>query len=405
MASSPNLSTAELLDAEITSLRNQLSSLKHTLALQTSTLLSSPIVSTILSSSSAPPEPNKHHAGVLSSSLPQKFSRHLQSRIADQVTHNTQSLYRYCVGITTFKVSDPDPCAVDDGRILGLCIEAPSTSRPGKFVRPYYVLLNRPWGGESDRIDLRTQDHTEEAITASLESRREYLKVHKHTVPECIPLAALAARWLPPPPSPSLFDSTAIEYDDNETYEDEGRSSRKSPKLKERRRQQNLPQFCRALRREILRYHNRTSIIIDLKRFCGLAPSYPGGPKPSNPVITSTRDEDNESSTTFFNNTVMDADPLNRSATSVFQEGESDRRKPDKNSRIIDVAPVDAEAKQIQIEWEDGRTGRLVLDDDGYVVKMAVFFEGERDRITVRQLLAGIEKPRVEDVIWKLRNL
>jgi central kinetochore subunit Mal2/MCM21 len=134
-----------------------------------------------------------------------------------QLEHNQECLYRTCAGITTFKVQDPDPFAVDKGRVLGIRIEAFTN---GKFIRPYYVFLNKPYKGS------------------------QIMRVHRHTVPPCIPLAALAAKYLPTP----------------DTGSDDVLKARK----------QDLPRFVRCLRREIASYHNRVAAIAGMRKAFGL---------------------------------------------------------------------------------------------------------------------------------------
>lgn len=64
---------------------------------------------------------------------------------------------------------------------------------------------------------------------------------------------------------------------------------------------------------------------------------------------------------------------------------------------IIDVSIADTEAKQIRLTWADERNGRLVMDDDGKVVKLVVFGATDgRDWETTRQL--GDSQGRIEDI-------
>lgn len=70
---------------------------------------------------------------------------------------------------------------------------------------------------------------------------------------------------------------------------------------------------------------------------------------------------------------------------------------------IIDVSIADTEAKQIRLTWADERNGRLVMDDDGKVVKFVVFGAAEgRDWETTRQL--GDGQGRVEDIAKTLKE-
>lgn len=88
----------------------------------------------------------------------------------------------------------------------------------GQFLRPYYVMLNRPF------------------------PRSRHLRVHRHTMPPAVPLAGLAARHLPAP----------------------------GPEGDEPPPPQDLERFARTLRREIARYHNRLGVSADLRRRLGL---------------------------------------------------------------------------------------------------------------------------------------
>ncbi|KAK8005329.1 Cenp-O kinetochore centromere component-domain-containing protein [Apiospora arundinis] len=275
---SPDLSIADQLDDEIASLRAQVESLKRELKIQTSTLMVSEPTRKLLQDRSKKRTVN---------SLDSAHVAELLKKSDEQVAHQQQCLYRSCTSITALKIRDPDPNAVDGGNVLGLRFEVMSKAR---FVRPYYVMLNRPYPNS------------------------RHLRVHRHTVPPCVPLAGLAARHLP---APKPNKGGAGNDDDDEEPQQQ---------------QQDLPRFARALRRELVRYQNRVGIIGDLHRAAGLA---------------------NNQDNTF------DADAV------VIQS----------------LSPADAEAKQINFEWSDGKSGRLIIDDDGMIVKMAV--QGRTGEIAV----------------------
>jgi central kinetochore subunit Mal2/MCM21 len=222
------------------------------------------------------------------------------ARSKAQEAHNQQCLYRICASITTFKVRDPDPNAVDGGNVLGVRFEVMTKAQ---FLRPYYVMLNRPYPNS------------------------RYLRVHKHTVPPCIPLPGLAARYLPSPPAP---DS-------------------------ERQSHQDISQFVRRLRREIVRHHNRIAIVADIRKALGLGPS----------------------------------------------TGESGEEAAERT--IKDASVADPEAKQIKIDFTDGRTGRIVMDEDGKMLKFVVFGENGRERRISRDLEG--DDVRIETMIEKLKSL
>lgn len=136
-----------------------------------------------------------------------------------QQKHNLENLHRTCAGVTAFRVKDPDPYAVGNGKILGVRIEV---SVKGRFAAPYYLLLNRP----------------------SPES--ENLRIHKHTIPPCIPLQPLAAKYLPQNPAP----------------EDDG-SARQG-------RSQDLHRLVRELRQQLVSHHLRLDVVAKLRRDAGL---------------------------------------------------------------------------------------------------------------------------------------
>lgn len=235
----------------------------------------------------------------------------LQERLEKQLAYDQHCLYRACAGITTFRVRDPDPNAVDGGNVLGVRIEVMTRS---KFLRPYFVLLNRPYSGS--------------------EQRKGFLRVHRHTVPPCIPLGGLAARYLPAP-KPARAS---------------GENGDAAPE-----RRQDLSRFVRCLRRDIVRYHNRVSVIADLRRAVGL-------------------------------------DGKRRDAEELAE-----------SSPLLAISAADTEAKQVRVDWKDGRSGRLVIGDDGDVVKLVVFGDMGRDRELTRELLS--EGSRLEDVARKLSSM
>ncbi|KAL7920061.1 Cenp-O kinetochore centromere component domain-containing protein [Trichoderma austrokoningii] len=312
---------ANPLDKEITSLKKQASKLRKTLKIECSTILSSPSIrDALLSSLNQPKPPPTPRSAALRPRRPRRSSdrdrdeqQRLLSRSKQQEAYDQQCLYRIAASVTAFKVRDPDPNAVDGGHVLGLRFEAMTR---GQFLQPYYVMLNRPYADS-----------------------RQFLRVHRHTVPPAIPLAGLAARYLPRPMKQQQQQQQA-EADD---------SSRHHVK-------QDLERFVKSLRREIMRYHNRLGVSADLRRSLGAHSSSNNNMAPSSP-----------------------------------------------NNAIVDVSIADTEAKQIRLTWADERNGRLVMDDDGRVVKFVVFGASDgRDWETTRQL--GDSQGRVEDVAKMLQE-
>ncbi|OAA55707.1 Centromere protein Cenp-O [Cordyceps fumosorosea ARSEF 2679] len=207
------------LDKEIASLKKRVAAMKKRLQIECSTILSSTPIQNIIQDASAA---TSNTSSFLKSALrpAPHAAASLQKRSAQQAAYMQQCAYRIAAPVTAFKVRDPDPHAVDRGHVLGLRFEVMSQ---GHFLRPYYVLLNRPWADDP--------------------SSSHHLRVHRHTVPPAVPLAGLAARHLPPPRAGDAPAQT----------------------------RQDLGRFARALRREIARFHNRLGLTADLRKTVGLA--------------------------------------------------------------------------------------------------------------------------------------
>jgi len=95
-------------------------------------------------------------------------------------------------------------------------------------------------------------------------------------------------------------------------------------------KKQDLRKFGKALRREIVSYHNRVAIVKSLRK--------------------------------------------------EFRLGEKESRKGKEREKVIeDISAVDGENKQLRIEWVDGRLGRVAIDDKGNVLKCVIIGEEGRD--------------------------
>lgn len=174
--------------------------------------------------------------------------------------------------------------------MLGVRIDV---STAGKFIRPYYIMLNKPWSGSN------------------------LLRVHRHTIPAGIPLSSLAQRYLPNGKGAIAMGEKGLGG-----------------------KRQDLTRFVRALRRQIVGYHNRVSAIKGLRK--------------------------------------------------EFKIDEKVSRKgKDRERVIVDISAADAEAKQVRIEWVDGRIGRAVVDDKGEVMKCVVIGEMGREREIEKRVCAG----------------
>lgn len=106
-------------------------------------------------------------------------------------------------------------------------------------------------------------------------------------------------------------------------------------------KRQDLRRFGRALRRELVAYHNRVAVIKGLRK--------------------------------------------------EFRLDEKDVKGKGKGREkvIEDICAADAEAKQVSIRWTDERVGRVVVDDKGAVVGCVVIGPEGRDRETERAVLNG----------------
>ncbi|KAM0513820.1 hypothetical protein ACHAPE_007421 [Trichoderma viride] len=319
------------LDKEITSLKKKAANLRKTLKIECSTILSNPSIRDALLSSLSPSKQKQSPTALRprkpkrTSSTRDRDEQRLLTRSKQQEAYDQQCLYRIAASVTAFKVRDPDPHAVDGGHVLGLRFEAMTR---GQFLQPYYVMLNRPYA-----------------------EHRQFLRVHRHTVPPAIPLSGLAARYLP---GPKKQQQQQEEQEEQQAEGGQGgQNSSSSPPP--RHLKQDLERFVKSLRREIMRYHNRLGVSADLRRSLGAH---------SNSNSNKTISQDNA---------------------------------------IVDVSIADTEAKQIRLTWADERNGRLVMDDDGKVVKFVVFGAADgRDWETTRQL--GDSQGRVEDVAKMLEE-
>ncbi|RKF72910.1 putative cenp-o kinetochore centromere component [Golovinomyces cichoracearum] len=274
-----DLAEAEL-DKEILSLQQQVSRLRARRSIQASTILSFPSTLSTLNSL-------REHEQLLAS--PEDFDS-LVSALKTQISHNQTNLYRLCATVTSFLIQDLDPNALNKGRVLALRFDVSSR---GSFTRPYYVMFNKPWEGES----------------------RTILNVHRHTLPPAIPIMSLVKKYLPNNENTSLVGAPATR----------------------RPLRQSLLRFSRALRRFIVAYHNRLSTINGLRNYCML-------------------------------------------------NDHKIRDKIDTGKFLLDISPIDAEMKQIHLEWVDKRIGRLVTDEDGKIKKCVVLDDGVRDRVAERIL-------------------
>ncbi|KAF3049194.1 hypothetical protein E8E11_010118 [Didymella keratinophila] len=264
------MESVEQLDSDITELHARIATLKAHRANLSSVLLSQPNLAARLGNDAT-----------------------VKRLIDQQSKRNLENTYRACAGVTAYKVKDPDPNAVNNGDILGISVEVPVN---GGFVDTYHVLFT-----------IRDYET----------SKR--LRVHKHTIPACIPLQQLANKW--------LSQGTK----DGDSAKDPG---------------QDLVKFGRALRKELVSWHMRLDAVQDMRSQAKL-PDPQAEDELDNDVISGGR----------VLNAFVSSDPPSSDAE------EDDGSSP---VRILDIE-ADAAVRQVTITWSDGRTAVLVVTKDGRV--------------------------------------
>lgn len=261
------MESAEQLDSEISELHGRIALLKAHRANLSSVLLAQPHLAARLG----------HDATT--------------TRLIEAQTKRTlENIYRACAGVTAFRVKDPDPNAVHNGDILGIRIEAPVH---GGFIDTYHVLFT-----------IREQE----------DSKR--LRIHKHTIPPCIPLQQLANKWLPQGAKDGVKDV-----------------------------EQDLVKFGRTLRRELVGWHMRLQTVQNLRKEAKLP---------------ETHAEDDEAGLV----------PGGKVLNAFVSDDSSDAEEDDGNgpTHILDLE-ADAAVRQVTVTWSDGRTAVLVVTKDGRVEK------------------------------------
>jgi central kinetochore subunit Mal2/MCM21 len=271
------METVDQLDEDISDLHTRIATLKAHRANLFTVLLSQPYLAARLQSGDQRDESAKS----------------AQRIITQQSKRNLENIYRACAGITAYRVKDPDPHAINDGNILGVSIDV---SLGGRFVETYHVLLS-------------VRDREGKTV----------LRIHKHTIPPCIPLQQLANKWLP-------GSATDEEMDP----------------------EQHLVRFGRLLRKELVSWHMRVNAVEGLRKEAGVAK-----PKKNMGVMGSTSI-----------GKVLNAFVSDDEASSDVEEEEAD----DGTSRILDIE-ADAAVRQITITWSDRRTAVLSTTKDGRVEK------------------------------------
>lgn len=298
------METVEELDADISHLNARIATLRAHRANLASILLSQPHLA----------------ARLQNGNQRDKSSKTTQDIIAQQSKRNVENIYRACAGVTAYRVKDPDPHAEDNGNILGVSIDI---SIGGKFIETYHVLLKAMERG-GERV----------------------LRIHKHTIPTCIPLQQLANKWLP------------VSAKDIEGATDP---------------EQDLVKFGRSLRKELAGWHMRVKAVEDLRKEAGLTTSRPG------------RHEQQTSSENTIK--VLNAFVSDDDGSSDVEEAEEQEDGP---VRILDIE-ADVAVRQITVTWSDIRTAVMTITKDGRVEKaICRAKDGGRDVILSRKAIGPL---------------
>jgi central kinetochore subunit Mal2/MCM21 len=288
------MATIDGLDSDISDLHARIATLQAHRSNLSSVLLSEPHLSARLQTSNPTNSP-----GDLA-----------QRAIKIQSKRNLENIHRACAGVIAYKVKDPDPNAINNGNVLGVSIDV---AIGGKFVETYHVLLN--W---------RSKDGS------------RLLKIHKHTIPPCIPLQQLVNKYLPT----------------------SGKDADADP-------EQDLVNFGKLLRKELVSWHMRLNAVEELKKEAGLQ------------IQNSRKAKDDNVETTgkILNAFVSD----DESSSDVEAEEE------DGPVRILDIES-DAAVRQVTITWTDRRVAVMNITKDGRIEKAVCRArDGSRDAAMSRK--------------------
>jgi len=293
------METTEQLDEDISHLHTRLATLHAHRANLSSVLLSQPHFAARLQSTNTNNKPANDANDV----------------ITRQSKRNLENIYRACAGVTAYKVKDPDPHAQNDGNILGVSIDV---AMGGRFVETYHVLLS-----VKQKHDKRT------------------MKIHKHTVPPCIPLQHLSDKWLPA----------------------SGKDEENDP-------EQDLVRFGRLLRKELVGWHLRVNAVEELRKDAGLAQSR----------------QDSEDDSFTSNGKILNAFVSDDEASSDIEQDDADLG----SARMLDIE-ADAAIRQVTVVWSDRRTAVMAVTKDGRVERAVCRTrDGARDVVLSRKAVGPL---------------
>ncbi|KAJ5965833.1 hypothetical protein N7481_012547 [Penicillium waksmanii] len=326
----------EELDAEIRSIRAEISTLNHRKRILTTSLLSSPRIKTLL----------QNQTPTTTKTLT-TLKEDLSPLATAAGAHTTANHHRIAFGATVFPFKDPAPNCPDPN-LLGIRIDV--CARNGRFAKPYYVLLRQ----ERSR---QQQQHRQQGGNGN----GKRLCVHRHTIPAFISVDRLAGVYLPLSSSSSSQSRHGNEGGSGSSgseSESDGDGDESVPmkpgQARSTRRKQDLRGFVRELRRELVAWHLRSDAVVFLQEKLGLI-----------------RDSGSETDA----NTKADEEEEQQ------QRLWADEKSPPRNDLgIIGLEATAVEARYVRMEWEDGRLGRFKLSNAGLVERAVFMNDRGRDK-------------------------
>ncbi|KAI5298298.1 hypothetical protein KEM56_004164, partial [Ascosphaera pollenicola] len=280
-ATDTDTATADL-DAKIASLQEQIFDLTSRRQYLTSTILSSPTLHSLLKRR----EEEQSQASELLRPLTVQLEKHTR--------HIDSNLHRLVFSVTSFPYTDPSPHRSDaEKKLLGVRIDV--SRRDGGYEKPFYVLLRR--------VTVEAEEKKGE--------KEVRLVVHRHTIPEFIPVRELERRYLPVP-------TADADEDGEEEEEDEVAALKRTPPLPPPPPpSQNLHAFAREIRNALVSWHLRVDAVKLLQH------------------------------------------QLSSSALASA-------------SNLHSIQATSLEHRFLRLEWRDGRVGRVKLGEQGQIERVVV---------------------------------
>jgi len=251
--------------------------------------------------------------------------------LAASEQHSQSNVYRLAFGVTAFPFRDPNPETLNQ-RFLGIRFDV--CNRQGRFETPYFIVCKR----------MREADGE--------------LRIHKHTIPELVPVAKYEKRYLP--------------------LQDEGYGSEDSAGGATGLRQ-DLHSLVRRVRRDLAAWVFRRDAINILNENLGLSASEPKEKKEKSP--DEPQDEDTD--------------------MPDFVSG---------RFGVVQISPTAVEARYARIVWSDGRVGRIKISNKGRVNRVVIVGEGARrqrhaERILMSTTIGDVSMASVARKLEILQNV